>query len=242
MGPDGKPRIIYRQVAVAVPSAEAAPRQILCKLQIIADRKGDLATFEQLNEGHHLIGDAQTIQGMLRILAKNSIIRTISSPSLVCSSGRSAQFFSGATVPGAEQADPPRMVDGTQVDITATEVRGETQCVLNVRLAQNGKTQQLETAVNVGPGQAVIWPFRPGREKAMDGDPPRDGSDAPLYIVLTAEPIGDPTFPTPISVSNAPAQPAYLPQPAAPAAAMPYSAAPAPTAPPTTPGPYRPAR
>ena len=70
--------------------------QVLYNIQIIQDSEGCLSEYESFREGDCIMfADSDTLLPALRILQKHELVQGLSSPKLICTTGRRAQFEVG---------------------------------------------------------------------------------------------------------------------------------------------------
>lgn len=162
-------------IAVRPQSGRTAdPQQVLCKVQIIEDLKGNLDAFDPVCDGGFIVGDSDSLLGAVRILANNDLIRTLAEPNVVCTVGRPLQFEVQNAV-AADAADQVT-IQYTNLGITAQERAGKLRLALRMRVGQGDQLRLLQTNADLQDGQTLIT-------KADAAD------KMPVYVVVTPERI-----------------------------------------------------
>jgi hypothetical protein len=166
-------------VSHAAPQADAAT-QVLYNIQIIQDSEGCLSEYESFREGDCIMfADSDTLLPALRILQKHELVEGLSSPKLVCTTGRRAQFEIGRQIAGEES----KAWEGVKLEVEAEQHENGLRVDLAVHTSQEERTCDVRTAVVVECGKSVILKSQgtPG------GD--AEGARPAIYVVVTPEVI-----------------------------------------------------
>jgi hypothetical protein len=175
-------RLAYAPVTPASHVAETAATatQVLYNIQIIQDREGCLSEYESFRDGDCIMfADSDTLLPALRILQKHELVEGLSSPKLVCTTGRRAQFEIGRQIAGEES----KAWEGVKLEVEAEQHENGLRVDLAVHTSQEERTCDVRTAVVVECGKSVILKSQgtPG------GD--AEGARPAIYVVVTPEVI-----------------------------------------------------
>ncbi|MEX2316845.1 MAG: hypothetical protein WD669_06825 [Pirellulales bacterium] len=169
MQPEGAPGAALPMLPPAVrppgidplqPAARA--RQVLFKVQIFADPKGNMESFQPLRLKSGMIGDSESLLGAIRILENNSLIEYWSRPTIAGFMGQPNQI----SIHGADQS--------TEVEITPQETNGKLVVGLKATIRQGERVRSMQTTAGLDDAQTMI----------VKADTPQG---AFVYIVLTPE-------------------------------------------------------
>jgi hypothetical protein len=174
-------RLALAPVAPVSHVAEQAGKatQVLYNIQIIQDEEGCLCEYESFQEGDCIMfADSRALLPALRIMQKHHLVRGLSSPKLVCTTGRRAQFEIGREVAGEEN----RVWEGVKLEIEAEQVESGLQIDLAVHTSQDEHTCDVRTAIVVEEGKSVVLKS----QGAQGGSSTPDGEQT-IYVVVTPE-------------------------------------------------------
>jgi hypothetical protein len=176
-------RLAYAPVTptshVAEPAIQAT--QILYNIQIIQDSEGCLSEYESFREGDCIMfADSNTLLPALRILQKHELVQGLSSPKLICTTGRRAQFEVGREVAGEEK----NVWEGVKLEVEAEQVANGLKVDLAVHTSQDEHTCNVRTAVVVEGGKSVVLKSH-GTHCSGDAE----GAEPAIYVVVTPEVI-----------------------------------------------------
>jgi len=137
------------------PAQEIAPEgemaQVLYNIEIIEDRHGCLSEFEALRQGL-MFADSSTLLPAMRILHKHQLIRTMSSPKLICTTGHTAQLaIGGETTPG--QSDS---WEGIRIEVASKQYEKGLKVALALDACEEQQKYAVQTSVLVEPGQSIV--------------------------------------------------------------------------------------
>jgi hypothetical protein len=174
-------RLAYAPVTPASHAAEPAVQatQILYNIQIIQDSEGCLSEYESFREGDCIMfADSNTLLPALRILQKHELVQGLSSPKLICTTGRRAQFEIGREVAGEEK----NVWEGVKLEVEGEQVANGLKVDLAVHTSQEEHTCNVRTAVVVEGGKSVVLKSHgaPCSGDAEDAQPA-------IYVVITPE-------------------------------------------------------
>ncbi len=175
-------RLAYAPVTPASHAAEPVQAtQVLYNIQIIQDSEGCLSEYESFREGDCIMfADSNTLLPALRILQKHELVRGLSSPKLICTTGRRAQFEVGRAVAGEEK----NAWEGVKLEVEAEQVSNGLKVDLAVHTSQDEHTCNVRTAVIVECGKSVVLKSHGAQ---CNGD--AEGAQPAIYVVVTPEVI-----------------------------------------------------
>jgi hypothetical protein len=174
-------RLAYAPVTpvshVAEPDVQAT--QVLYNIQIIQDSEGCLSEYESFREVDCIMfADSRTLLPALRILQKHELVQGLSSPKLICTTGRRAQFEVGREVAGEEK----NSWEGVKLEVEAEQVASGLKVDLAVHTSQDEHTCNVRTAVVVEGGKSVVLKSH-GAQCSGDAQ----GAQPAIYVVVTPE-------------------------------------------------------
>jgi hypothetical protein len=173
-------RLAFAPVTPASHAAEPAVKttQVLYNIQIIQDNEGCLSEYESFRDGDCIMfADSDTLLPALRILQKHELVRGLSSPKLVCTTGRRAQFEVGREIAGEENG-----WEGVKLEVEAEPVANGLKVDLAVHTSQEEHTCNVRTAVVVEDGKSVVLKSH-GAQCCGD----EEGAQPTIYVVVTPE-------------------------------------------------------
>lgn len=176
-------RLAYAPVT---PVSHAAPQaaesaQVLYNIQILEDNEGCLTEYESFRDGDCIMfADSDTLLPALRILQKHELVQGLSSPKLICTTGRRAQFEVGRQIAGEENT----AWEGVKLEVEAEQHENGLKVDLAVHTSHDERTCDVRTAVVVECGKSVIL-----KSQGTAGDGEADGAQPAIYVVVTPEVI-----------------------------------------------------
>jgi protein involved in polysaccharide export with SLBB domain len=160
------------------------PQQVAYDITLLEDISGDLAEFiEAGNAG--AVRQTAALKPALAVLSKHGLAKTVSRPQLVATAGEPAEFNLGAEVPNKDwlfrNATHVKIVGHVANAIAYTAVGPQNEPpALSVKIEAHAdhadERHTLDAEFTIPPGQSAI-----ARLKA------KEGSDSPLYLVVTPE-------------------------------------------------------
>ncbi|HJQ79941.1 MAG TPA: hypothetical protein VJ828_08305 [Lacipirellulaceae bacterium] len=176
-------RLAYAPVTPASHSAPQAitSTQVLYNIQIIEDSEGCLTEYESFRDGDCIMfADSDTLLPALRILQKHELVQGLSSPKLICTTGRRAQFNVGGEVPRGEST----AWEGVKLELEAEQHENGLKVDLAVHTRHEDRTCDVRTAVVVECGKSVIL-----KSQGTPGAGDTECAQPAIYVVVTPEVI-----------------------------------------------------
>jgi len=129
--------------------------QIRFDIQLIEDRGGNLSELGQLRKGF-LTGDSELLQGTLRILVKNQLVKVLADSTIVARAGRQVHFQVGGEI---TKADGKQFI-GMDVKVTGKLRDEEIQVDFDGSVSEEGgQTLRIDTSLLIGSGKTVILKY-----------------------------------------------------------------------------------
>jgi hypothetical protein len=168
-------------MAPITPAAQAADAgQVLWKIQVFTDPKGNLESFQALRTSSSMVSDSDSLLGAIAILENNKLIEFLGRPKFVGRIGRPIQFNIDRVdvANGAERATPT----STAVEINPSYANSKILALVTVSVRNGERAERIQTAANLG-----------GQQTMIVKSPSPQGK--PVYVVLTPELVSpvDPT-------------------------------------------------
>ena len=176
-------RLAYAPVTPASHSAPQAitSTQVLYNIQIIEDSEGCLTEYESFRDGDCIMfADSDTLLPALRILQKHELVQGLSSPKLICTTGRRAQFNVGGEVPRGEST----AWEGVKLELEAEQHENGLKVDLAVHTRHEDRTCDVRTAVVVECGKSVIL-----KAQGTPGAGDTECAQPAIYVVVTPQVI-----------------------------------------------------
>ena len=159
-------------------ASEEETTQVLYNIEIIEDRHGCLSEFEALQQGL-MFADSSTLLPAMRILHKHQLIRTMSSPKLICTTGHTAQLaIGGETTPG--QSDS---WEGIRIEVASNQYEKGLKVELALDACEEQQKYAVQTSVLVEPGQSIVLNANALPTRKSEAAEAQHA----VYIVLTPE-------------------------------------------------------
>lgn len=161
----------------------AAPSQVRFDVVVVEDVCDSFTEFEQLRSQMIMLSDTATIQGTLRILEKQNLVRRVADPKLLVVTGQEATIQIGNESPNKDEP-----WQGLKAKMGARELGGGLAVEFSFKNTAGRQTSEVRTSLIVPHGQTVVIKTS-GQllETANGDDATKQKVEHAVYVVLTPE-------------------------------------------------------
>lgn len=160
------------------------PSTVKFDVTVVEDVGDNFAEFDELKSRMpFMLADTATMQGTLRILEKNNLVRRVSSPQLMVVAGEKARLVIGSEMPGEEQP-----WQGIKAEMGARELGGGLAVEFQLENTEGRDTNMVQTSLIVPHGQTVV--LKTGSQvmqASANEDTTGNNAKRAVYVVLTPE-------------------------------------------------------
>jgi hypothetical protein len=169
---------------VAADSSSPNPTQVQFNIAVVEDLDDSFDEFDQLQSPMpFMLADTATIRGTLRILEKHKLVRCISSPKLIATTGKEAKLQVGGT-----SLDPDQPWQGIKTSVSARELGGGLAVDFSFENTIGRQTNEVQASLAVAHGQSVVMKMGgKGAKTLTTEDESEEQVEPAVYLVLTPE-------------------------------------------------------
>jgi hypothetical protein len=150
--------------------------QIQYSIQIVEDREGCLAEYEDLRRGAPMMcAESKTLLPAMRALHKHELIRQLSSPKITCNAGQTAEL----EIASAESIER----DGMRLEVSGQQMNDGLMVQLAMCSSDDQRNFEVRSAMMIEEGQTIVLNANRGSKRENNSQ----AEEPAVYIVVTPE-------------------------------------------------------
>jgi len=128
----------------------SGPNQAVIKVRVIEDTSNSFQYFKRLqSDGFWQVADSEMLQGILKILSKNGLVKMVADPTVATVSGRPVQLNSGNSK------------NGTEIRLNWFKTADSIRIEIKAEIKKDGQTLTVDTATETNPGGSTVLKIGP---------------------------------------------------------------------------------